>query len=80
MVGARPQCPTCEGIELRRQGRVGFWQRQVMSRMGFFPWECGQCRVIYMLKQRAFWYRQHSSAGVRGPKLDTMANEAKAAS
>jgi hypothetical protein len=68
MVGARPQCPRCEGIELRRQGRVGFWQREVLSRLGRFPWECGQCRVVYMLKMRSLGYRQHSQEGVRAPQ------------
>ena len=51
--GERPLCPTCEGIELRRQGRFGFWQRVVLSRLGRFPWECGLCRKIYMLRQRS---------------------------
>ena len=27
-------------------------QRVVYTRLGFFPWECGLCRNIYMLKQR----------------------------
>lgn len=51
--GERPLCPRCEGIELRRQGRFGFWQRVVLSRLGRFPWECGLCRKIYMLPQRS---------------------------
>src|SRR5579875_3040658 len=76
MDGARPQCPTCDGIELRRQGRVGFWQRRILSRFGYFPWECGQCREIYMLKQRALGYRQHSHDGVRTPtKLSGLVSE-----
>lgn len=51
--GGRPLCPKCDGIELRRQGRFGFWQRAVLSRLGLFPWECGLCRKIYMLPQRS---------------------------
>ena len=57
MVAAKPRCPRCEAIELRRNGRSGFWQRQVFSRLGYFPWECGQCRVVYMLKLRSWGYR-----------------------
>lgn len=61
MTGEKPHCPHCEGIELRRQGRVGFWQRVVLPRFGYFPWECGLCRKIYMLRQRSTDYRQHST-------------------
>ena len=57
MVAAKPHCPHCEAIELRRNGRSGFWQRQILSRLGYFPWECGQCRVVYMLKLRSRGYR-----------------------
>ncbi len=52
-IGARPFCSQCEAIELRRQGRFGFWQREVLARLGLFPWECGLCRRIYMLRQRS---------------------------
>ena len=60
-MGEKPHCPQCEGIELRRQGRVGLWQRMVLPRLGLFPWECGLCRKIYMLRQRSTDYRQHST-------------------
>jgi hypothetical protein len=56
-----PQCPQCEVIELRRQGRTGFLQKVVWSYFGYYPWECGLCRQIYMLKQRATSYRQHAT-------------------
>ncbi len=48
-----PRCPQCEGIELRRQGRVGFLQTTVLPRFGYFPWECGLCRKIYFVQQRS---------------------------
>ena len=60
LMGEKPHCPQCEGIELRRQGRVGLWQRIVLPRFGLFPWECGMCRKVYMLRQRTTGYRQHS--------------------
>ncbi len=56
MAIARPQCPHCENIELRRHARTGLWQRKVMPRLGYFPWECGQCREIFMLRMRAATY------------------------
>ena len=57
----KPHCPQCEGVELRRHGRVGFWQRVVMPRFGLFPWECGLCRKIFFLSQRSTDYRQHAT-------------------
>jgi ribosomal protein L37AE/L43A len=68
MNAAVPQCPHCESIELRRQGRTGLWQRHIASRLGYFPWECGQCRHVYMLKLRSSGYR-HS---LGGPKRATL--------
>ncbi len=57
MSGVTPQCPHCESIDLRRQARTGFVQKQIFSRMGYFPWECGQCRQIYLFKLRSAGYR-----------------------
>ena len=59
LTGEKPHCPQCDGIELRRQGRIGFLQRAVFPRMGLFPWECGLCRKVFFLKQRSTAYRQH---------------------
>ena len=56
----KPHCSQCEGVELRRHGRVGFWQRVVMPRFGLFPWECGLCRKISFLPQRSTDHRHHS--------------------
>ena len=65
IIGEKPHCPQCDGIELRRQGRVGLLQRVVLPRLGLFPWECGLCRKIFLLRQRSTDYRQHSTeAGV----------------
>ena len=59
LTGEKPHCPQCDGIELRRQGRIGFFQRAVYPRLGLFPWECGLCRKVFLLKQRSTEYRQH---------------------
>ena len=76
LMGEKPRCPQCEGIELRRQGRVGFWQRVVLPRFGLFPWECGMCRRVYLLPQRATGYRQHSlDTGIAPVRLATSQNE-----
>jgi hypothetical protein len=68
MNAAKPQCPHCESIVLRRHGRSGFLQKEVFSRLGYFPWECGQCRQIYLLKLRSTGYREAVEQGAR-PKL-----------
>lgn len=49
----QPHCPECDGIELRRQGRVGIWQRLILPQLGLYPWECGLCRKIFLLRQRS---------------------------
>lgn len=59
--GEKPHCPQCDGVELRRHGRIGLWQRVVMPRFGLFPWECGLCRKIFFLSQRSTDYRHHST-------------------
>ena len=61
LIGEKPHCMQCEGIELRRQGRFGFWQRVMLPMLGLYPWECGLCRKIYLLKQRSMDYRQRPS-------------------
>jgi hypothetical protein len=66
-VGDRPFCSQCEGIELRRQGRFGFWQRSVLARLGLFPWECGLCRKIYMLRRRSALYPSGENSQAQGP-------------
>ena len=68
LVGEKPHCPRCDGIELRRQGRVGFLQRVLYPRMGLFPWECGLCRKIFLLKQRSTAYRQHIPEAALPPR------------
>ena len=61
MAGPKPHCPDCESVELRRQGRTGFLQTVVLPRLGLFPWECGLCRKIFLLRQRRTRYRKHAT-------------------
>ena len=37
---------------MRRLSRVGFWQRQVFSRIGYYPWECATCRKTWLFPLR----------------------------
>jgi hypothetical protein len=73
VVGEKPRCPHCEDIELRRQGRVGLWQRAILPQLGLYPWECGLCRKIFYLRQRSTGYRQHSvESSVAANKVEFM--------
>jgi hypothetical protein len=46
-------CPTCgHGGELSRALRVGFIERHVYPRFGYFPWICALCKVRIFLKNR----------------------------
>ncbi len=68
--GERPRCRSCEKIELRRQGRVGFLQKSVLSRFGYYPWECGLCREITFLRQRSVIAREQpaTASAVQEPE------------
>jgi ribosomal protein L37AE/L43A len=72
MNAAKPQCPHCEAMELRRHARSGFWQKQVLSRLGYFPWECGQCRQIFMCKLRSTGYRQTTGQPARATLINRL--------
>jgi ribosomal protein L37AE/L43A len=61
----RPYCPHCHEIPLRRDARQGFWQVQVLTRLGYYPWECGQCRQVFHLRQRAVCYHRSSRSGAQ---------------
>lgn len=58
----KPCCGSCEKIELRRQARVGFLERVVLARFGYYPWECGLCRKITFLPQRFAFAGELSAA------------------
>ena len=51
-------CPNCAEAELTRVARHGFLQERVYPKFGMFPWECGQCRQIFLLKSRGHSYRK----------------------
>ena len=50
---AKPKCPGCKHIELRRYRRKGLLQEKILSRLGFYPWECVQCRRVFLFQQRS---------------------------
>ena len=57
-------CPNCDEVELTRVARHGFLQERVYPRFGMYPWECAQCRQIFLLKSRGHSYRK------AGPRLE----------
>lgn len=38
------KCSACGEAEMRRLNRIGFWERHVLSFLGYYPWECVFCR------------------------------------
>jgi ssDNA-binding Zn-finger/Zn-ribbon topoisomerase 1 len=58
MSKAKKTCPQCDEVELTRVARRGFMQERVYPKFGMFPWECAQCRQIFLLKSRGRSYRK----------------------
>lgn len=45
-------CPKCQYNGMRRVRRQGWLERELLPRLGFYPWECIDCRQISMIKMR----------------------------
>lgn len=45
-------CKNCEYPQMRRVRRQGWWEREFFPRLGFYPWECIDCRQITMHRLR----------------------------
>jgi DNA-directed RNA polymerase subunit RPC12/RpoP len=54
------RCAKC-GHGLKRLPRIGFLQKKVYPRFGYYPWECPFCRDQVMLKKQ----HEHKKQGVR---------------
>jgi ribosomal protein L37AE/L43A len=48
----KKMCPKCDEMELTRVARRGFLQEYILPRFGMYPWECGQCRRVFLLSFR----------------------------
>lgn len=55
-------CPRCKGLRTSRQKRVGLVQL-LLSKMGYFPWECGGCRKVFLARMRGPLKRKRRSEG-----------------
>lgn len=49
---SRMVCPKCGFDQLRRLERKGFWETNIYSFFGYYPWECIKCRTRSMFKVR----------------------------
>ena len=47
---SKPVCTICGRHETRRVSRKGFWQRVVLYKLGYLPWECVFCRETFFRK------------------------------
>ena len=51
-INGRKCCPNCGSSYLRRVPRTTFKQRTILSFIGIYPWECGQCKEPFLIKKR----------------------------
>ncbi len=58
-----PICPKCKSHSASRVKRLGFLQSSVLSHFGYYPWECGGCRAIFMFKKRGKLKRRRREEG-----------------
>lgn len=53
-------CRCCGAFNsLRREERIGFWQKRFFPLFGLFPWECVFCRKVRL-------YSSKKTAGLQG--------------
>jgi len=50
--GGVMSCPVCGCTHLRRVPRTGFSQKKILSKLGYYPWECGKCKEPFLIKKR----------------------------
>lgn len=50
--GTGVRCPACGYKRVHRLERKGFMQLNVYPLFGYYPWECGMCRQLFMIKKR----------------------------
>ena len=55
-------CPKCKSERTSRQKRLGLMQL-LMSKLGYFPWECGGCRTTFTAKHRGRLKRRRRAEG-----------------
>ncbi len=51
-VKERILCKVCGNDEMRRVLRHGFFQQNIYSLFGYFPWRCLKCGTRVMLRMR----------------------------
>jgi hypothetical protein len=48
----RPACPKCKARECSRKKRQGLFERFILPRLGWYPWQCSSCRKVFLVKER----------------------------
>jgi hypothetical protein len=46
-------CLKCGGGVAIRINRSGFWQCKVLGHLGYYPWKCGACGRVFMVRRRS---------------------------
>jgi DNA-directed RNA polymerase subunit RPC12/RpoP len=46
------KCPRCGSNHVKRESRVGFFQKVIYPMFGYFPWRCTGCKGRVMIKKQ----------------------------
>ncbi len=58
-------CRKCGGATSIRISRNGFLEKEVLSRLGIYPWKCGACGCTFLFRSRGL--RPQRSRRSSGP-------------
>jgi predicted nucleic-acid-binding Zn-ribbon protein len=56
----RLRCPKCRSLSMRRISRTGFLQEKIFPMLGYYPWECVNCRLEKLFRNRGPRKSSHS--------------------
>ena len=65
------KCPKCQALQARRTEQKGFFQKLILQKLGYFPWQCRFCKSEFVLRNRG----PRSSDGKRSGRRKTHSHE-----
>ncbi len=58
-----PLCPKCGNVRTRRMKRRGFVETRLYPLVGWYPWECTGCRMVFRSSYRGPTKRKRRREG-----------------
>ena len=58
-----PICPKCRSKRVLRIRRAGLLQSVLFPQFGLFPWQCEDCRTLFVFKSRGKLKRKRREQG-----------------